>query len=260
MADKELTFWEHLDELRGVIMRVFIGITVGFIIAFVCKEAVFDILLAPNKNTFLTYSLCNSLAAKFGLDPVFGGDMSIELISTELMSQFMIHMKMAFYIGILFASPYIIYQLFGYVAPALYENERRYSSRVIFFSFFLFIIGVLVAYYVVFPFSFQFLAGYQVTADVKNTITLQSYTDTFIILSLMMGIMFEIPIVAWLLGKLGVLTADILRRFRKHSLIVILIIAAVITPTSDIFTLLLVSIPIYLLYEASILIVRNTKK
>ena len=159
--------------------------------------------------------------------------MSIELISTELMSQFMIHMKMAFYIGILFASPYIIYQLFGYVAPALYENERRYSSRVIFFSFFLFIIGVLVAYYVVFPFSFQFLAGYQVTADVKNTITLQSYTDTFIILSLMMGIMFEIPIVAWLLGKLGVLTADILRRFRKHSLIVILIIAAVITPRSE---------------------------
>lgn len=260
MADKELTFWEHLDELRGVIMRVLIGITVGFGLAFVCKEPLFKMLLAPNDSSFLTYSLCNSLASRFGLDPVFSGDMSISLISTELMSQFMIHMKMALYVGFLFASPYIVYQLFGYITPALYDNERKYSSRVIISSFMLFAIGVLVSYYVVFPFSFQFLAGYQVSPEVENTITLQSYTDTFIILSLMMGIMFEIPIVAWLLGKLGVLTSDTLRKFRKQSLVVILIIAAVITPTSDIFTLLLVSVPIYILYEASILIVRNSNK
>ena len=260
MAEKELTFWEHLDELKVVIFKVLVAVISGFVVAFICKETVFDIILAPNNSSFTTYTLCNKLAALLHLDPFFDGNMHIQMISTELTSQFMIHMKVALYIGILIVSPYIVYQLFGYISPALYESEKKYSSNVITSAFLLFAIGVLVSYYIIFPFSFHFLAGYQVNEEVINTITLNSYVDTFILLSLLMGIMFEIPIIAWFLGKLGVLSHNVLKKFRKHALVVILIIAAIITPTSDIFTLLLVSIPIYMLYEISILIVKRTNE
>jgi sec-independent protein translocase protein TatC len=162
------------------------------------------------------------------------------------------------YVGILFTAPYIIYQIFGFISPALYENERKYSKKVIFYSCVLFLLGVLLNYFIIFPLSFRFLATYQVNPEVINTINISSYIDTFILLSLLLGIMSEIPILTWLFAKLGFITDKYMVKYRKHAIVIIMLIAAIITPTVDIFTLLLVFFPIYLLYELSILVVRKT--
>jgi sec-independent protein translocase protein TatC len=181
----------------------------------------------------------------------------VELISTRLTSQFMIHASTAFYAGLVVASPYVTYQVFRFISPALYERERGYASRVIILAFLLFFAGILLNYFLIFPLSFRFLATYQVAGEVRNLFTLASYAGTFVTLSLVMGLLFEIPVISWLLARLGLLTAGYMRRYRRHAVVSILIVAAIITPTTDIFTLLLVSLPVYLLYEASISIVRR---
>jgi sec-independent protein translocase protein TatC len=143
------------------------------------------------------------------------------------------------------------------VSPALYANERKYSGRVIVFSVVLFLCGVLLNYFLIFPLSFRFLATYQVDESVTNMISLSSYINTLLLLSLMLGIMAELPVVSWLLAKLGFLTDSFMRKYRRHAIVVILIIAAIITPTADAFTLMLVFVPIYILYELSILVVKR---
>ena len=150
--------------------------------------------------------------------------------------------------------------MFYFTSPALYENEKKYSLRVIGSGYAMFILGVLLSYFLIFPLTFRFLGTYQVSSDVANMITLQSYMGTLMTMSVLMGIVFELPVLYWLLGKLGILSAGFMRRFRKHSIIVILIISAIITPTSDVFTLTLVALPIWLLYEISILIVSKAKE
>lgn len=180
----------------------------------------------------------------------------VQLINTGLAEQFIIHVKVAVCAGILCASPYILYRLFRFVLPALYQNERRYAVGIVVSGYAMFFLGVMVSYLLLFPFTFRFLGTYQVSGDVTNMITLQSYISTLVVLSLTMGIVFELPVLAWLLGKKGLLSAAFMCRYRQHAVVVILILAAVITPTSDIFTLLLVSIPIYLLYEMSVAVLR----
>jgi sec-independent protein translocase protein TatC len=157
------------------------------------------------------------------------------------------------------ASPYIIYQLFRFVSPALYANERRYVVQMTFWGYLLFMLGVLLNYFLIFPLTFRFLGTYQVSALVENTITLTSYVDTLMMLSLMMGIVFEIPILSWLFARLGFLTSSFMKKYRRHAIVLILIVAAFITPTSDVFTLTLVSLPMYLLYEISISVVKRTE-
>ena len=169
-------------------------------------------------------------------------------------------MSVAFYAGLVLASPYILYQLFRFVSPALYEDERRYSLRVVVWGYVLFVLGVLLNYFLIFPLTFRFLALYQVSVEVENTIVLSSYIDMLMMLSLMMGIVFEIPVLCWLFAQLGLLSTSFMRMYRKHAIVLVLVIAAVITPTSDVFTLLMVAFPILLLYEASIWIVRRVEK
>jgi sec-independent protein translocase protein TatC len=240
------TFWDHLDELRSVILRV-LGVTVVFaVLAFAFKEPLFKAVLAPSKGSFITYRL-------LGIP-----DFHIHLMNTGLTEQFMIHMKVALYCGLLMASPYVIYQLFGFVAPALYDNERKPAIRVVTASYAMFILGSAVNYLLVFPLTVRFLGTYQVSPDVSNMLTIQSYADTLISMSLVLGIVFELPVVSWLLALMGILKWKQMARFRKHAIIVILIIAAIITPTTDAFTLFVVALPIWLLYELSILIVRIT--
>ena len=156
--------------------------------------------------------------------------------------------------------PYLIIQLYGFVAPALYEQEKRYSVLLIFFGVLLFVLGVVLNYLIIFPFAFRFLSTYQVQEAVVNQIALKSYISTLLVLSLLMGILFEIPIVAYFLAKLGLIDAPLLRQYRKHAFVVLCIIAAVITPTADVFTLLLVTVPLYLLYEGSIRVVKHTQR
>lgn len=251
------SFWDHLDVLRGVLIKSFSVAMLFAIVAFILKDELFAIVLAPRESDFVTYRLLAHLNALLGGGAL--GSFSVELINTGLAEQFVIHMKTAMCAGVLCASPYIIYELFRFVSPALYINERRYAVWAVGSGYVMFLLGVLVSYYLVFPLTFRFLGTYQVSDDVTNLISLESYMSTLIMLSLAMGIVFEMPVLAWILAKMGVINAEFMHRYRKHAIVVILIIAAIITPTSDVFTLLVVSLPMCLLYEASIAVAQRAK-
>lgn len=253
-ADKQ-SFWEHLDVLRTAIVKI-AAVAVGFGIAAFCfKEGLFAVVLAPKDDGFVTYRLFNRIAAWAGGET---GSFAVQLINTGLAQQFIIHMKAALCAGILCASPYILYQLFRFVSPALYINERKYVVRVVGGGYAMFVLGVAVSYFLIFPLTFRFLGTYQVSGEVENLISLQSYISTLMTMSLAMGLVFEIPILSWLFAKLGFFSADFMRRYRKHAIVAILVVAAIITPTSDVFTLSLVALPMWLLYEVSILIVKQS--
>ncbi len=251
-----MTFWEHLDALRAAIIKILTVTVVFGIVAFFFKEQLFALVLAPKEPGFVTYKLLYALSALTGseAEDVF----HVQLVSTGLAQQFVIHMKTAMCAGVILSSPYALYQLFRFVSPALYAHERRYVVRVVGYGYLLFLVGVAVSYFVVFPLTFRFLGTYQVSGEVANMITLDSYISTLMTLTLSMGIVFEIPVLSWMFAKLGFLSAAFMRRYRKHAVVLILSVAAVITPTSDVFTLLAVSAPMYLLFELSILIVQAT--
>ena len=253
--DGNLSFWEHLDELRTVIIRIIIPIVLLALIAFCFKETLFDIVLAPANADFITYRFFNQIAAITGAQ---GADFTVQLINTGLARQFIVHMKTAICAGVLCASPYIVYQAFLFLSPALYANERHYVVHVAGAGYLMFALGVLLSYFLVFPLTFRFLGTYQVSGSVVNMITLDSYMSTLISMSFALGIVFEMPVLAWLFAKLNLISADFMRRYRKHAVVIILCIAAIITPTSDMFTMLIVAAPMSLLYEASIVIVKHT--
>lgn len=253
-----MTFWEHLDILRASVIKIVLMVVICAVAAFFFKDELFSVILAPKDSDFIIYRLFDSLNTVFSSGKA--DDFSVQLINTGLAEQFLIHMKVAMYAGLLVASPYVIYVLFSFISPALYENERKYSSRIIVSGYIMFVLGVLISYFLIFPLTFRFLGTYQVSSDVANMITLQSYIDTLTMMTLLMGILFELPVLCWLLGKLGILSAAFMSRFRRHAIVVILIIAAIITPTSDIFTLLLVAMPVWILYEISIFVVAATNK
>ena len=247
MAEGTMTFWDHLDELRSVIIRAFVVTVVVAVVAFCLKDELFAVVLAPRTSNFITYRL-------MGVEPF-----SIHLMNTGLTEQFMIHMKTAFYAGVLVASPYIVYLLFRFISPALYDNERRYATALVSSGYLMFMLGTLLNYFLIFPLTVKFLGTYQVSEDVANMLTLQSYMDTLLMMSLVMGIVFELPVVSWLLGRMGLVNAQMMKTWRKHAVVAILIISAIITPTTDAFTLFVVALPIWLLYEVSILIVNSEK-
>ena len=255
-----LTFWDHLEELRHVLFRIAVAVVILMLIAFLFKEELFTIVLAPKNADFVIYHLFCRMADAVSMPSLCPEAFYVKIINTQLAAQFVTHMRVSFYAGFLLASPYVIYQLFRFVSPALYDSERKYSTRVIGWGYILFMMGVLLNYFLIFPLTFRFLATYQVSFEVENTITLSSYMDTLMMMSLMMGIVFEIPILCWLFAKLGFLTESFMKRYRRHAIVIILIVGAVITPTSDVFTLMMVSVPMYLLYEVSIRVVGKTEK
>lgn len=255
-ADAKYTFWEHLDILRIALVKIVAVSAVCSVIAFLFKDEVFAVVLAPKDSGFITYRLLHK-AGRFVAGSSAGG-FDVSLINTGLAGQFVIHMKTALCVGLLCASPYIMYQLFRFVSPALYADERKYVVRVVGAGYVMFLIGVLVCYFLIFPLTFRFLGTYQVSADVGNMITLSSYISTLMTMLLAIGIVFEIPVLSWLFARLGLLSAGFMRKYRKHAIVIILIVSAVITPTSDIFTLSIVALPMWLLYEISIFIVRKT--
>lgn len=254
-TDKQ-SFWDHLDVLRAAIVKSLLVAVVFGVAAFCFKEELFAVILAPKNADFITYRLLYSLSDL--VTEADTPDFLVKLINTGLAEQFIIHMKTAFCVGVLCASPYILYQLFRFVSPALYSNERKYVTRVVGGGYAMFLLGVSVSYFLVFPLTFRFLGTYQVSGEVENMIALQSYISTLMTMSLAMGVVFEIPILSWLFAKLGFLSAGFMRRYRKHAIVVILVVAAIITPTSDVFTLSLVALPMWILYEVSIWIVDKT--
>jgi len=225
------SFWSHLDELRGALLKSLGAWLVASCAAFCFKEPLFAWLMKP-------------------LGP------GQQLINIDVTAQFVTHVQVSLCIGFVAALPLIIAWLYGFVAPALYENEKRYSLLFIVSSVFLFAAGVALNYFLIFPLSFRFLSTYQVSPDVVNQISLNSYVSLLLVLSVMMGVLFEVPVVTWLLSRLGILKREHLKRYRRHVFVAILILAALITPTGDPFTLMLVTLPVYALYELSIWIIR----
>ena len=230
-----MTFWEHLDELRSRLWRVLIAAIVAAVACFCFKEQLFAVVMYPKPE-------------------------DMRLINVELTQQFLTHMRVALWGGLILVSPYIIYQMFAFVAPGLYAVEKRLALRSVGAGYLLFLAGVALNYFIIFPFTVRFLGGYQVSAEVANTITLSSYISVLGVMSLLMGAVFELPVLCWLLAKIGVLKASFMRKYRRHAIVVIVILGAIITPTGDPFTLSLVAVPIYLLWELSILIVKRVEK
>jgi len=253
-----LTFGGHLDVLRKMFFRIIIVVVVLGCIIFCFKSETFAILLAPHNYDFCTFRWIEHTMNSFGWNFHFD-EYHIPLISTELSAQFMTHIMVSCMLAVLLASPYILFELFRFVSPALYESEKRYSYLVTGIIYALFLLGLLMSYFVLFPISFQFLATYQVDKEIVNTITLSSYISTFTTLTFLMGVVFQLPVFAFVLGKMGFINAQMLKQYRAYAFVIIMIIAAIITPP-DLFTLVLVTIPIYGLYEVSILILKKWAK
>ena len=253
-----LTFGGHLEVLRRMLFRIIAVVMVLAIVVFCFKDKTFEVLLAPSQWDFVTYRYIEAFLHKLGSNFHFN-QFHINLIATELSSQFMTHISTALYFGLLGASPYILVELFRFITPALYENEKKYSVQVAATMYLLFIVGVLMSYFILFPISFRFLGTYSVSGMVESNITLKSYISTFTTLTLVMGLVFQLPVIAFFLGKLEVVTSKMLANYRKYAFLVIMIVAAIITPP-DLMTLVLVTIPLYLLYEVSILVLRRMEK
>ena len=253
-----LTFGGHLEVLRRMLFRIIAVVMVLAIAVFCFKDKTFELLLAPSQWDFVTYRYIEVLLHKLGSNFTFN-QFHINLIATELSSQFMTHISTALYLGLLGASPYILVELFRFITPALYENEKKYSVQVAATMYLLFIVGVLMSYFILFPISFRFLGTYSVSGMVESNITLKSYISTFTTLTLVMGLVFQLPVIAFFLGKLEVITSEMLANYRKYAFLVIMLVAAIITPP-DLMTLVLVTIPLYLLYEVSILVLKRMEK
>lgn len=245
-----LTFGGHLEVLRRMLFRIIAVAGIISLVIFCFKDITWKLLLAPSEYSFATYKWIENTMSVLGFDFHFD-PFAVDLIATDLSSQFMTHITTSLYLGLLGASPYIMFELFRFVSPALYENEKKYSVQVVVIVYLLFIVGVLMSYYVLFPISFRFLGTYSVAERIHSTITLDSYISTFTTLTLLMGVVFQLPVIAFALAKLGFITSDMLSHYRKHSFLIIMFVAAVITPP-DLMTLILVTLPLYLLYEISI--------
>ena len=249
-----LTFGGHLEVFRQMLFRILGVAGLVAVVVFCFKDITWSVLMAPSEWDFCTYRWLETSMQAIGINFHFE-EFNVQMIATDLSSQFMTHITTAVYLGLLGASPYILYEMFRFISPALYENERKYSVQVAVIIYVLFLLGVLMSYFVLFPISFRFLGTYSVSAKVVSNITLDSYISTFVSLTLVMGVVFQLPVVAFFLGKLGVASSWMLSKYRKHALIVIMLVAAIITPP-DLMTLILVTIPLYLLYEVSIRVVK----
>lgn len=247
-----MNFWGHVEVLRWVLVRCLAVVFGLAVCAFCFKELVFEgIVLAPCHPDFITYRLLCRLSTATGIDglcPQLGG---IEMININLAAQLMTHLSVSFYLAAIVAMPYLITELWFFVKPALYDTERGPAHFAVIAFFFQFFLGLMLAYYLIFPLTLNFLANYQVSESVVNQISLNSYISTFTGLLLAMGLVFEMPIVTYFFARIGVLKSSFLKRYRKVAFVVVLVLAAFITPSTDVFTMCLVALPLYALYEFS---------
>ena len=240
----EMTFWDHLDELRGTLIRSAAAVFALAVAAFCFKKILFDgIVLAPLRGDFLTYRL-------------LGIDFDMTLVNIEISSQFFVHLRAALAAGLVIACPYIIYELWRFVAPALYESEKRSARKAFSLASVLFYAGVLIGYFIVLPLCLEFFVDYKVSDVVHNTIALTSYISLFMSLVLVIGIVFEFPMLAMLLSATGLISRDTLKKYRRHAIVAVLCVSAVITP-ADPMSMIVLAIPLYALYEFSILLCKK---
>lgn len=257
---QEMSFVDHLEELRWHIIRAFASIFIFGTIAFLAKNFVFhDIILAPSRTDFLSYRVMCEVGQKLGSDALCFKEMGFTIQSREMSGQFTMHLLVSAILGLACAFPYAFWEIWRFVKPGLYPQEQKNSQGAVFFVSILFAMGMLFGYYVVSPISINFLAGYQVDPTIVNEFDLSSYISTLTTLCLACAVMFEMPVIVFFLTKAGLVTPEIMKLYRRHALIVILIVGAIITPP-DVVSQLLISMPLMLLYEASIHVSHSIRK
>lgn len=258
--DGEMTFLQHLEELRWHIIRALVAVVVGAIVAFMFKNIIFDhIILAPNNPNFITNKLLCRLADRVNVPLLCINQNPVELISIKMSGQFTTHITISLVAGLILAFPYVFWEFWSFFRPALYERERKYARGAVTMASLLFLAGIIFGYFIISPLSINFLGTYRVSDLVTNQINITSYIGSVTSVALASGITFELPIVVFFLSRIGVLTPEFMRKYRRHAIVVVLVVAAVITPP-DVFSLILVAIPLLLLYEVSIFIAARVIK
>lgn len=256
----EMSFWDHLDALRGHLFRSAIAVLVFSIAAFFNREFIFDkVILAPKESDFISNQLLCRLGTWLHIDGLCFDNFNIQIINLNLSGQFSTHMSISFFTGLILAFPYVIWEIWRFLKPALYPNERRYTRGAVFIMSALFLIGVLFSYFLIVPLTLNFFGTYKVSDMIANQISLSSYISTLVSVVFSVGIVFELPVFVYFLTKVGIVTPEFLRRTRKYMIVIILTIAAIITPP-DILSQILVSIPLFALYEVSILVSSRISK
>ena len=253
-----MSFWDHLEVLRWALFRSACVLMVIMVGTFIAMPYIFDrFILAPTNNDFFTYRWLNAIGRGIvKLSP----DFDVQIININVASQFMTHISTSISLAAVIAFPYFIWEIWRFIEPALFEDEIKHLRPAFLGGTLMFYIGCAIGYALVFPFTFRFLVEYNLSPNITNQINLQSYIDNFTMLILVMGIVFEMPLLAWLLSLFGILKKSFLREYKKHAVVVLLISAAIITPSGDPFTLMLVFVPLYVLYELSIIVIRDKPK
>ncbi len=259
---KEMGFWEHVEDLRKVVLRSVGAILLLSVLFFALMPHIFDnIILAPCRSDFILYRLLCDLNQHAAILPDFCDDQfEVKLINIQLASQFFIHMSTSMWLALLVAFPYVIYQLWTFISPGLYAGEKRHARGAFLAGNIMFFIGIAVGYFLVFPLTLRFLAEYQVSEMVPNQISLDSYMSNFLTLNFIMGLVFELPLLCWIFSNMGLITRRFFKTYRRHAIVILLILAAFITPSSDPFTLSVVFVPLYGLYELSAWVVKPDSK
>ena len=254
-----MSFWDHLEELRWMLFRIIIALVVFAVGAFIIMPWFFDsVIMAPAKSDFFLFSFLCKISQNIPFLPDFcNNNFQVEMINIELTAQFFRHLSTSGWVALVLICPYIFYEIWRFISPALYENEKKNIRWVFLFGSFMFFIGCLVGYTFIFPMALRFLYEYDLSSTIHNQVSLDSYLDIFISLILIMGLVFEMPLISWLLSQIGILKKSFFKKYRRHAIVVLVIAAAVITPTGDPFTLSLVFFPLYGLYEFSILLVKK---
>ncbi len=247
---KEMAFMDHLEELRWHLLRGIVAVFICMILAFVNMKFIFkNVILAPAQADFWTYKVLCKLSSVTCVD-----QLNFALQSRLLSGQFTMHFVASFTIGFIIGFPYLFWEIWRFIKPGLYLNERQGAQGTVLFVTALFAIGTLFGYFVIAPMSINFLANYTLDESIVNEFDITSYVGTLCMIVLAGGLMFQLPVVVMVLSKIGVMTPAFMRKYRKHSIVVLMIIAAIITPSPDVLSQLLVGIPLYLLYEMSIFI------
>ena len=250
----EMSFLEHLEELRWHIIKSVIIICVFGIVAFLLKDFIFnEIIFKPKMPEFWSNRMMVKLGELVGTDALKINQHPLKLISLKMADQFMLHFMVSIILGLIVASPFVFYEIWSFIKPALYEKERKHASGAVFFTSLLFVIGILFGYFLIVPLSIDFLSTYSVSPEVENQINMRSYISTVTSITFASGFIFLLPIFSFFLSKVGILTPKFLKTYRRHAYVVLFLVAAIITPP-DVFSQIMVGIPLVLLYEASIFI------
>lgn len=258
MSDVKMSFWDHLDELRKVLFRI-IGVLLALtIVAFFFKEPLFNVIFGPLSSDFVLYKGFDALLGLIGLKGVDSFD--IKVMNIEMSAQFFTHLKVSFFVAVIIGMPFFFYELWTFIRPALYPKEKQAVRGTFGFAGILFYMGLTCGYFLVLPLTVKFLGTYQVSPDIPNEIALTSYIGMFLGLILVMGVVFEMPILAALLSRIGLISKELLKKYRRHAIVILVILAAIITPSGDAFTMMIVAIPLYCLYEFSIMVCRSEKE